>query len=91
MNPQDTSCDCADPTNDSPLCEANPNDSGLPTRQTRAKAYPGLRQLAFLKSLGDQALVGSVCPAEVADTAAADFGYRPALRSIIEWLARRGC
>lgn len=54
--------------------------------QYRAKAYPGRRQLAVLKGMDAQAIVASVCPANMEDTAAADFGYRPAISAIVERL-----
>lgn len=63
----EVACDCAEPENDSPLCEPNPSDldaDGAPRRtlQVRAKAYPGLRELEVLRGLGDQGIPGSVCP-----------------------------
>ncbi|WP_437807691.1 hypothetical protein [Sorangium sp. So ce1078] len=68
-----------------PLCEDNPDgtDSNV---QLKAKAYPGLRQLELIRSLGDQGIVGSVCPAELKNDAALDFGYRPAIGAIIDRL-----
>jgi hypothetical protein len=82
----EVSCDCSSSTNDNPLCDANPDDNGSPTLQTRAKAYPGLRELQVLKGLGGQGIVGSVCPAQVSDDTLPDFGYRPAIGAIIERL-----
>jgi hypothetical protein len=86
-----SACDCVVSTSDSPLCQANPNDNDLPTLQVRAKAYPGLRPLQLFKSLDDQAIFGSVCPAQVTNDQMPDFGYRPLVRSIVEWISRRGC
>jgi hypothetical protein len=51
--------------------------------QTRGKAYPGIRQLQVLKGLGEQGVVGSICPANTTNMAAADFGYRPLIASLI--------
>jgi hypothetical protein len=85
------SCDCDEKTKDNPLCEKDPAHGNAPTLQVRAKAYPGIRQLSLLRSLGDQATVGSVCAAQVDNEEAADFGYRPALDAVLEWLSRRGC
>ena len=87
----EVSCDCQDPNNDNPLCEPNPNDldaNGNPRRtlQTRAKAYPGLRELAVLKGMASQGIVGSVCPKQVSDPNSPDYGYRPAIGSIIDRL-----
>jgi hypothetical protein len=61
----------------------------------RAKGYPGLRELEVLKGLGDQAVVASICPANVTNAAASDFGYRPALSALLSrfraTLSERGC
>src|SRR5262249_3608182 len=65
-----------------PLCQ-NPTSGQFSNVQLRAKAYPGLRQLQVLKGLGDQAIVGSICPANTTNMAAADFGYRPAISAIV--------
>jgi hypothetical protein len=51
--------------------------------QVRAKAYPGLRELEVLKGLGDQGIVGSICPANSRNTTAADYGARPSPRSSV--------
>jgi hypothetical protein len=78
-------CDCEDNLNDNPLCQVNPA-TGNPTDQVRAKAYPGLRQLAVLKGLGGQGVVASVCPAQLVQPADSDFGYRPAMAALVEAL-----
>ncbi len=77
-------CDCSDPTNDNPLCEANPADGGSRTLQVRAKSYPGIRQLSVLKDVGDNGVVTSICPSQIDDPSAASFGYRPVAASILE-------
>ena len=75
-------CDCnASPEN--PLCW---NGTGYGTMQHRAKAYPGRRQLAVLKGMAEQAIVASVCPANMSDVNAKDFGYRPAIGAIVDRL-----
>ncbi|HVK70300.1 MAG TPA: hypothetical protein VM694_37860, partial [Polyangium sp.] len=61
-----TACDCFESNNDNPLCAVDPANGGR-TLQVRAKAYPGLRPLALFQALGDQAVVGSVCPANLSD------------------------
>lgn len=86
-----TACDCFDKTNDNPLCAQDPNNMNNPTLQVRAKAYPGTRHLQFMKSLGDQALVSSICAAQVTQPAEMSFGYRPVVRSVVDWLTRRSC
>jgi hypothetical protein len=81
-------CDCPDPNNDSPLCQKNPS-SGKRTDQVNAKAYPGIRELQVLRGLGSQGAVASICPAQLTKPADPDFGYRPAIRTIIDrWKAR---
>ncbi|KYF87878.1 hypothetical protein BE17_52840 [Sorangium cellulosum] len=87
-------CDCreaADVTNDSPLCQpAAGNDLADPqprtATQVNAKAYPGLRELELIRELGPQGIVASVCPRQLADDDAADFGYRPAIGAIVDRL-----
>jgi hypothetical protein len=76
-----TACDCSDPNNDSPLC-----DPSQKTTQTRAKGYPGLRELAVLRGLGSQGNVASVCPAQTNDPTKADYGYRPIIDALFERL-----
>ncbi|MDC0745637.1 hypothetical protein [Polyangium mundeleinium] len=90
-DPNLTACDCRTPSSDNPLCEPDPANNHARTLQVRAKAYPGLRPLALLQSLGDQAVVGSVCPANLDDLASPSYGYRPMVRSVVEWLTRRNC
>jgi hypothetical protein len=69
----------------SPLCQ-DPQTGSYTTTQYRAKAYPGLRELGVLQGIGDQAIVASIGPAELADEAAPDYGYRPAVGAIVERL-----
>jgi hypothetical protein len=80
------SCDCSDPKNDNPLCEPDPSKGGNRTLQVRAKGYPGIRELQLIKAVGVQGIVGSICPAQLNDLAADDFGYRPAIGAIINRL-----
>ena len=75
-------CDC-NQSPENPLCW---NGSSYGTQQYRAKAYPGRRQLAVLKGMDSQAIVASVCPANMSNNAASDFGYRPAIGAIVERL-----
>jgi len=78
-------CDCADPTNDNPLCVDNSiTGSGHPTEQKYAKAYPGVRQLQVLKALASQGIVASICPRQLHDDGPGDYGYRPAVDGLIE-------
>jgi hypothetical protein len=82
-----TDCDCFVPAGGNAAAAQNPlcqNAAGMYSNaQSRAKAYPGTRQLEVLRGLGDQAVVASICPSNVTDTAAADFGYRPAIAALV--------
>ena len=73
-------CDCATAT-DSPLC-----DAATRTTQVLGKAYPTIQELQVAKALGDQAIVASLCPREPSDTTSSDYGYRPAMRAIVDRL-----
>jgi len=81
-DPTLAACDCTDPLNDNPLCA----DNGAKGRtlQTHAKGYPGIRPLSLIKALGPQGVVGSICPRQLDDLAAADFGYRPFVSALME-------
>ncbi len=87
-----TACDCNSPEGN-PLCQAPDGTYG--GTQHYAKAYPGLRELSVLKDIGDQAIVASVCPSNMdeatemdasSDNDAPDFGYRPAIGSLVDQL-----
>jgi hypothetical protein len=78
------SCECNKPANDNPLCEEDPAKPGSRTIQTKAKAYPSLRQLAVLRSLDTQGLTASICPSQVNAPGALDFGYLPAVKLFLE-------
>jgi hypothetical protein len=84
-------CDC--PPEDVQAGIQNPLCQGAAGTQTRAKAYPGTRELQVLQGLGEQAIVASVCPSNLSDETKADYGYRPAIAAIIERLRNplRGC
>ena len=79
-------CDCTDLEGQSPLCDASAGDSGAPTLQARAKAYPGLRELGVLRGVGENGIVASICPKQLDDATRADYGYRPAIGAIIDRL-----
>jgi hypothetical protein len=84
-------CDCTsnssqDPTHyENPLCQ-DAATGAYSTKQTRAKAYPGVRELQVLRGLGDQAIVASICPANTLDQSQDTYGYRPAIRALIDRL-----
>ncbi|MCC6525871.1 MAG: hypothetical protein IT373_24705 [Polyangiaceae bacterium] len=79
-----TICDCNDPNNNSPLCQA-PNGQYGQT-QYYAKGYPGRRELTLLSTLGNQAVVGSVCTAQLGNATAPDYAYRPTVAALAEAL-----
>jgi hypothetical protein len=85
-------CDCTqspNPTNGqiddyatgNPLCMAPDGTYG--TTQYRAKAYPGPRYMQLIKDMGKQAVLGSICPRNVLNSDAQDFGYRPPIRALL--------
>ncbi len=80
-------CDC-DPQfaqgQNKPICQDETGSYG--STQYRAKAYPGLRQLQVLRGIGDNAIVASICARNVGTVTAEDFGYRPALRALLDRL-----
>ena len=88
LAPGVVSCDCKDGANDNPLCD--PTDPAMATTtrtsQVRAKAYPGVRELSVLRSVGAQGITASVCPKQLSDDTVPDYGYRPAIGSIIDRL-----
>jgi hypothetical protein len=88
-DPDALACECRDPQNDNPLCEPDPQKGGDRTLQVRAKAYPGLRQLSLLQSLGDRGIPSSICPAQTSDPTSADYGYRPAVGVIVDAISER--
>ena len=87
------SCDChADEFDaNSPLCEGT--TSTVDGVQTHAKAYPGLRQLAVLKAVGENGVVASICAknVEAEGTAATDsaYGYNPAVAAVVDKLSQQ--
>jgi hypothetical protein len=85
-------CDCSQGNFDKPLCEERPGETPAGTVQHWAKAYPGIRQLQVLQDYGQNSIVASICARNVdIDTRdeRPDFGYRPAVDSIVERLKER--
>lgn len=85
-DPSTEVCDCYPGDLDRPLCEQAPGVSVPGTTQYWGKAYPGSRHLEVLERYGQNAILASVCPRNVADATASDFGYRPAVAAIVERL-----
>jgi len=79
-------CGCNKPEGN-PLCQ---DAAGAYSKtQLYGKAYPGVRELGVLQGMGEQAIVASVCPAnmvEATEDDTEDFGYRPAIGALIERL-----
>jgi hypothetical protein len=65
-------------TTDNPLCQG--------TMQVRAKAYPGIKELAIARGMGTQGIAASICPKQLTDPTAGDYGYHPAVQAIIDRL-----
>ncbi|WP_438013964.1 hypothetical protein WMF18_23915 [Sorangium sp. So ce315] len=86
------SCDCrpipGQPI-DSPLCmPEGTNDPADPlprtTTQVSAKAYPSIRELQLIRSLGEQGVAGSICPAQIGESW---YGYRPVMNAVLDRLS----
>jgi hypothetical protein len=77
----DKDCLCRAPQGGAPLC-----DPRAVSRQVRARAHPGLRQLAVARGLETQGGVGSVCVAQSGDPKRDDYLYRPALAPVLDRL-----
>ena len=78
-------CDCNEShSSNNPLCQEPDGTYG--NVQYLAKGYPGRRQLSVLKDLGDQGIIGSICPAQLDRPGDRDYGYIPAVGAIIERL-----
>jgi hypothetical protein len=77
-------CDCkmSDAAFNRPLCNG--------TRQTHAKAYPGIRELRVLQEYGSRgtqnSIVASICPKTLSNPSDASYGYNPAVAAIIDRL-----
>jgi hypothetical protein len=78
----DQNCDCSDgDKTNNPLCQSADGTYGK--TQFGAKGYPGLRELELIQGLGEQGIVGSICPKNTSDESKADYGYRPAMASLL--------
>jgi hypothetical protein len=80
-------CDCKPglEANHNPLCQ---DASGYSTVQRYAKAYPSLRELEVIRSLGQNGLASSICARNVTDDSRQDYGYRPAIDLLLTQLGR---
>ena len=78
-------CLC-DPGNDSPLCEDPIGSGNFTNTQHAAAAVPAIRPLSVLREIGDQGIVGSICPAQLSDPSARSYGYSPVVITVLERL-----
>jgi hypothetical protein len=78
--PDDNSCDCGVASKNPPLCAATGN------QQIKAKAYPTIREFQVVRAVGDQGVIASLCPIQLSNPAAPDYGYKPAVAAIIDRL-----
>jgi hypothetical protein len=79
------SCTCSDLAID-PICQDPMGQYG--NMQYAAKAHPGLRQLAVLRDVGEQGVVGSICAPQVDDPNAPDWYYRPTFRTLAQAVSK---
>jgi hypothetical protein len=81
-------CDClADRFDNNPLCRDEATGT-YGTEQRFAKAYPAPRILSVLQGVGEQAVVASICPKNMTDDTARDYGYRPVIGTFVKQAAR---
>lgn len=74
------SCDCDKAEKNPPLCGAT---LGI---QTMAKAYPTVREFMVARALGENGIAASLCPIQLTDKNADDYGYKPAVAAIVDRL-----
>lgn len=89
-------CDCAPDKSgqlsavtaeNSPLCQ--PPGGGVPgSTQYFGKAYPGTRELTFVRQMGARAVAASMCPRSVSDATRPDYGYGPAFDALLGRIAQ---
>jgi hypothetical protein len=83
----DYDCDCyrTGPNDNNPVCQT-------PTRYERTqhfgRAFPGLRELSLVKGLRLQGGLASICPRNLSDKSAQDYGYLPAFEVLATELSK---
>lgn len=80
-------CDCFqdDLPDERPVC--NPPGGGEPTTtQHYGRAFPALRELAVAQGLGRRSVLSSICASTI-DPKRSDYGYNPAVDSLIQRVA----
>lgn len=85
---EDYACQCheEDVLTNRAICQP-PTGGTATSTQYYGHAYPSLRPLALAKSLGEQAVVASICPRELSDPSSRDYGYVPAANAIVDRLS----
>lgn len=90
----DVACDCNSGTErdyNRPTCRYS-DDLSAEGVQEYDKAYPGVRQLEVLRDLGEQAVVGSICPKSLSPQGAAEadrfYGYNPIVHAVADRFER---
>lgn len=84
---EEEDCVCArKPSKDLAICQDGP-DSEQETTQFFASADPGTRLLEVTRALGESGVPASICP-KILDPEHPDFGYRPAMTSLLSRLGR---
>jgi hypothetical protein len=83
----DYDCDCygIGPDDDNPVCQTATRYERI---QHFGRAFPSLRELSLIKGLGARGIVASICPRNLSDSAAQDYGYRPAIEALAAELAK---
>ncbi len=78
-------CDCEGIASSSvdgpPLCGSPPS-----TMQVKGKAYPSIRELRVARAMGARGIAASICARNTTDESKPDFGYRPAMKAIVDRL-----
>ena len=59
------------------------------SEQIAAKAYPATRNVEVVKGMGERGVLSSICPSNLTNPGGADFGYRSALRALVERVSPR--
>ena len=82
-----SSCDCTGSQEQldlakKPLCQ-DPVTGAYTNIQVAGKAYPTPRQLTVMKAFGSNSLLGSICPRNVTNRSAPDYGYRPFINLLL--------
>lgn len=67
-------CDCGRDVTP-PLCNG--------AEQTKAKAYPTPREFRVVKGMGESGIIGTICPVQLDDPSAANYGYMPSFDALL--------